>query len=223
MASIHGVAGEWARVKGTVLGLWPLFAGVFAAGCSAAFAFRQPAIGCVLFVVAAVWCAVSLARGLRHVERYFKGARGEERVAGILQHLPDGYHVFNDFVACGRHVDHVVVGSGGVFAVETKFWLGRVTLEEGHILLDGQLTDRSPLKQVLKEAAAVRNELAKRGWKGDVTPVLAFASDTFEAKIAESGGVVIINSNALEASFASVRTVLPPAELDRLVRLMENG
>ena len=223
MASIHGVAGEWARVKGTVLGLWPLFAGVFAAGCSAAYAFSNPAVGGALFVVAAVWCAVSLARGLRHVERYFKGARGEERVAGILQKLPDGYHVFNDFVACGRHVDHVVVGSGGIFAVETKFWLGRVTLEDGHILLDGQLTDRPPLKQVLKEAEAVRNELAKRGWKGEVTPVLAFASDTFEAKIAESGGVVIINSNALEASFASVRTVLPPAELDRLVRLMENG
>ncbi len=223
MASIHGVAGEWARVKGTVLGLWPLFAGVFAAGCSAAYAFCDPAVGGALFVVAAVWCAVSLARGLRHVERYFKGARGEERVAGILQKLPDGYHVFNDFVACGRHVDHVVVGSGGVFAVETKFWLGRVTLEDGHILLDGQLTDRPPLRQVLKEAEAVRNELAKRGWKGEVTPVLAFASDTFEAKIAESGGVVIINSNALEASFASVRTVLPPAELDRLVRLMENG
>ncbi|MBR2939187.1 MAG: NERD domain-containing protein [Kiritimatiellae bacterium] len=223
MASIHGVAGEWARVKGTVLGLWPLFAGVFAAGCSAAYAFCDPAVGGALFVVAAVWCAVSLARGLRHVERYFKGARGEERVAGILQKLPDGYHVFNDFVACGRHVDHVVVGSGGVFAVETKFWLGRVTLEDGHILLDGQLTDRPPLRQVLKEAEAVRNELAKRGWRGEVTPVLAFASDTFEAKIAESGGVVIINSNALEASFASVRTVLPPAELDRLVRLMENG
>ena len=223
MASIHGVAGEWARVKGTVLGLWPLFAGVFAAGCSAAYAFCDPAVGGALFVVAAVWCAVSLARGLRHVERYFKGARGEERVAGILQKLPDGYHVFNDFVACGRHVDHVVVGSGGVFAVETKFWLGRVTLEDGHILLDGQLTDRPPLKQVLKEAEAVRNELAKRGWKGEVTPVLAFASDTFEAKIAESSGVVIINANALEASFASVRTALPPAELDRLVRLMENG
>lgn len=223
MASIHGVAGEWARVKGTVLGLWPLFAGVFAAGCSAAYAFCDPAVGGALFVVAAVWCAVSLARGLRHVERYFKGARGEERVAGILQKLPDGYHVFNDFVACGRHVDHVVVGSGGVFAVETKFWSGRVTLEDGHILLDGQLTNRPPLRQVLKEAEAVKNELAKRGWKGEVTPVLAFASDTFEAKIAESGGVVIINSNALEASFASVRTVLPPAELDRLVRLMENG
>ena len=223
MAKIHGVAGEWARVKGTVFGLWPLFAGVFVAGYAAALALRYPVAGCALFVVASVWCAVSLARGLRHVERYFKGARGEERVAGILQKLPDGYHVFNDFVACGRHVDHVVVGPAGVFAIETKFWCGRVTLDEGHILLDGQLTDRPPLKQVLKEAEAVKGELARRGWKGEVTPVLAFASDTFEAKVAESNGVVIINSNFLESSFSSVRTVLSPAELDRLVLLMENG
>ncbi len=76
---------------------------------------------------------------------------------------------------------------------------------------------------MLKEAEAVKGELARRGWKGEVTPVLAFASDTFEAKVAESNGVVIINSNFLESSFSSVRTVLSPAELDRLVLLMENG
>jgi hypothetical protein len=27
-------------------------------------------------------------KGLRHVERFFKGARGEEKVAGILKDLP---------------------------------------------------------------------------------------------------------------------------------------
>ena len=32
MAKVHGVAGEWARVKGMVTGLWPLFLGVFVAG-----------------------------------------------------------------------------------------------------------------------------------------------------------------------------------------------
>ena len=32
MAKIHGIPGEWARVKGTVAGLWPLFLGVFLLG-----------------------------------------------------------------------------------------------------------------------------------------------------------------------------------------------
>lgn len=223
MAKIHGVAGEWARVKGMVLGLWPLFLGVFAAGFALALVLVMPVIGLVLFVAASVGCALALMKGLRHVERFFKGARGEERVAGILKSLPDTFHVFNDFVACGKHVDHVVAGPAGVFAVETKFWRDKVTIEDGHILVGGQLPSHSPLTQVLKEAAAVRAQLAKSGWTGSVTPVLAFASDTFEAKIAELQGAVVINSNHLRESFGSGRSDLTPLELDRLVGLMESN
>ena len=224
MAQIHGIAGEWARVKGMVLGLWPLFLGVFAAGASAAvFAAVSAMWGATALVLSLVFCAWSLNKGLRHVERYFKGARGEERVSGILKALPDAYHVFNDFVACGTHVDHVVAGPAGVFAIETKFWRGKVTLDSGHILLDGQLPSRPPLAQAQREASLVKKELAKSGWNGTVTPVLAFASDTFEARIAEANGAVIINSNHLKEAFSSGRAALSPAELDRLVRLMESN
>ena len=224
MAQIHGVAGEWARVKGMVLGLWPLFLGVFAAGASAAvFAAVSAIWGGTALVLSIVFCAWSLTKGLRHVERYFKGARGEERVSGILKALPDAYHVFNDFVACGTHVDHVVAGPAGVFAIETKFWRGKVTLDSGHILLDGQLPSRPPLAQAQREASLVKKELAKSGWNGTVTPVLAFASDTFEARIAETNGAVIINSNHLKDAFSNGRAALSPAELDRLVRLMESN
>ena len=121
MAKVHGVAGEWARVKGMVTGLWPLFLGVFVAGFAvAATAFANIVWGLSLLAVSVVYSAWSLSKGLRHAERFFKGARGEERVSGILTHLPESYHVFNDFVAGGKHVDHVVAGPAGVFAVETK-------------------------------------------------------------------------------------------------------
>lgn len=223
MAKIHGVAGEWARVKGVVSGLWPLFAGVFSAGFVLGLAFRYPLAGATLFVLSVLGCVYALTKGLRHVERYFKGARGEERIASILRSLPEGYHIFNDFVANGGHVDHVVVGPAGVFAVETKNWTGEVTIEDGHILVDGRLPDREPLKQALKEAAAVRDELGKLGWTGTVTPVLAFASDTFKAKAAELSGAVVINGNQLKESFSTGRTVLESAELDRLVMIMSSA
>lgn len=222
MAKVYGVAGEWARVKRTVLGLWPLFLGVFLTGLSAGIVVRFPVTGCICFVLSSVWSAFMSIKGMRHVERFYKGARGEERVAGMLKDLPADFHVFNDYLACGKHVDHVVVGPAGVFAVETKFWRGRVTLEEGHVLLDGQLPDRSPLSQTLKEAEAVKAQLSRRGWSGTVTPVLVFASNSFEAKVAEAKGVVIINSDYINTGFSTGRTVLQPAELDRLVRLMEN-
>ena len=224
MAKTHGVAGEWARVKGTVAGLWPLFFGIFALGFSAAvILFASLTVGAAALAVSIAWIGWSVYKGARHVERYFKGARGEERVAGILHSLPDEYHIFNDFVACGVHVDHVVAGPAGVYAIETKYWRGVVTIEDGHILLDGQLPSRSPLAQVRKEAALVKAALDNAGWKGPVTPVLAFASDTFTAHVAEVQGAVVINSCDLKKSFETDRVVITPEELDRLVTLMESN
>ncbi|MBQ6914795.1 MAG: NERD domain-containing protein [Kiritimatiellae bacterium] len=222
MAVIHGVAGEWARVKGTVAGLWPLFLGVFAAGFSLALFLAFPLTAASLLVASLLWIIWSLVQGLRKVERFFKGARGEERVSEILNTLPDGYHVFNDFVARGKHVDHVVVGPGGVFSIETKFWRGKVTVEDGHVLLDGQLPDRSPIAQANREAMMVRGALADAGWQGVVTPVLTFASNTFATHRAEIKGTIVMNASELKESFSSDRVVIPPQELERLVSLMAN-
>lgn len=222
MAKIHGVAGEWARVQGTVLGLWPLFLGVFAAGAAVSLLFLDPLWGGILLVVSLVWVIWSLVIGLRRVERFFKGARGEEVISGVLATLPDAYHVFNDFTVGRRHVDHVVVGPGGVFSVETKCWRGKVTVEDGHILLDGQLPDRPPLAQANREATLVRTALAAAGWTGQVTPVLAFASNAFVAHRANLNGTVIINADELRKSFDTDRIVIAPSELERLVGLMEN-
>ena len=224
MARVYGVAGEWARVKGMVTGLWPLFLGVFVAGFALAVtAFADVVWGLALLVASIIYSCWSLLKGLRHAERFFKGARGEERVSGILTHLPDAYHVFNDFVADGKHVDHVVAGPAGVFAVETKYWRGNVTVEDGRILLDGRLPDRDPLVQAKKEAQLVKTALAAAGWNGAVTPVLAFASDTFRQHIAEVQGAVVMNSCELAKGFATERVVIPPAELERLVALMESN
>ena len=223
MAKIHGVAGEWARVNGTVIGLWPLFLGVFCAGAAIPLIWISAIWGGTLLVGSLVFILWSLVVGLRKVERFFKGARGEERVSGILQKLPDAYHVFNDFAVGRKHVDHVVAGPGGVFAIETKFWKGKVTVEDNHILLDGQLPNRPPLKQAIKEAILVRDALASAGWKGPVTPVLVFASNSFVAHRAYMNGAVIINADELLTSFDSSRVLMAPAELDRLVSLMENN
>ena len=222
MAKIHGIPGEWARVKGTVAGLWPLFLGVFAAGCATVLITISPLIGATALICSLLWIIWSLMSGLRRVESFYKGARGEEKVSGILENLPDSYHVFNDFTVGRNHIDHVVAGPGGVFAIETKFWNGKVTVEDGHVLVDGQLPDRSPLNQAIREATIVRNALVAAGWNGLVTPVVAFASDSFDAHRANLKGTVIINSNELRSSFDTDRVVIPPAELDRLVSLMEN-
>jgi hypothetical protein len=50
------------------------------------------------------------------------GAKGEEKVAKSLKALRGRYHVFHDVMLPGKRgdIDHVVVGSNGVFVIETK-------------------------------------------------------------------------------------------------------
>ena len=224
MAQMHGTAGEWSRVKGTLLGLWPVFTSVFAAGFAAALTFFGFfVLGALILVVSLALFGFLVVKWVRFIERYFTGARGEERVASILSSLSNDCHVFNDFMVGRRQIDHVVVGPAGVFVVETKFWRGRVTIEDGQILVDGKRPSRSPLEQVLKETEIVKDALAALGWSGDVTPLLVYASDTFALRSAELSGAVIMNSCEIAGSFAANRVVMSPGEIGRLVSLMENN
>lgn len=224
MAEQHGVPGEWARVRGTVLSLWPLFLALVLLGAFAAAVLigRHTGTFASLFVASLVSVAWLWRKGLRRVESFFRGARGEERVANLLGALPSSYHVFHDFVAGSHHVDHVVVGPTGVFAVETKNWSRTVTVAEGHLLVGGELPTRPPLAQALAEAAAVKGALKRAGWHGEVTPVVCFASNTFAGGPAACGTVVVLNARDLQARVTDLPEALPPQELERLVQLMEN-
>ncbi len=223
MAKQHGVAGEWARVRGTVLSLWPLFLSFVLLGAFlAAFLLGSRTwIFGALFVASLISVTVYWKKGLRRVESFFRGARGEERVAGVLASMPDTYHVFNDFEAGGDHVDHVVIGPTGIFSVETKSWRGAVETVEGHVLVNGVLPSRDPLVQAQREADKVRSSIGKLGFDVTVTPVVCFASDTFAAGTVQCGSVKIVNANAIGDWFASQPEILPPDELSRLVQLLE--
>ncbi len=223
MAKQHGVPGEWARVRGTVLSLWPLFLAFTCLGGFAAAALlgRSAGLFGLLFAASLIAVALLWRKGLRRVESFFRGARGEERVAGVVGGLPDGWHVFHDFVAGAHHVDHVVAGPAGVFAVETKIWSRPVTVADGRILAGGELPTRDPLAQTQHEADAVKTALRAAGWSGEVTPVLCFASDTWAGGTDCCGRVEVLNARELVGRLSGRPAALPPDELERLVKLME--
>jgi hypothetical protein len=57
---------------------------------------------------------------------YQKGLLGERSIMKILSSLDDSYTVFNDVTlpGTGGNIDHVLVGTRGVFAIETKNYSG---------------------------------------------------------------------------------------------------
>jgi hypothetical protein len=70
------------------------------------------------------------------------GLRGEQAVAEELQRaVRKGYHVFHDLPKDdGANIDHVVVGRGGVFAIETKARskdADRTKSDEERVVFDG--------------------------------------------------------------------------------------
>lgn len=219
----HGNPGEWAKVRGTMTSLWPVFLCCTALGaCGASLVLgRHPAWFAAAFVAVVVATALLWRKGLRRVESYFKGARGEERVAGILDALPDAWHVFHDLAAGRYHVDHVLVGPTGVYAVETKNWRGRVTVERGEMIVDGVLADRAPLAQAARQADAVRAALKAAGWAGEVAPALCLASDTLADGLLSVGRTTALNASCLVAWLSSRPGALAPNEVARLALLME--
>ena len=224
MSRQYGVAGEWARVRGTVSSLWPLFLSFVLLGAflSALLFGGHTSLFAALFVASLIAVIVYWRKGMRRVESFFRGARGEERVANVLIELPDTYHVFHDFVVGGTHVDHVVAGPTGVFSVETKNWRGRVEIVEGHILANGSLPSRNPAQQAQREADRVKARLAKLGFDVTVVPVVCFASDSFVGDTRELGSAKIVNADSLVEWILTQPESLAANDLARLVQLM-NG
>ena len=76
------------------------------------------------------WLRFLGGRFKRDYGAWSQGAEGEEVVGEILEGLvADGWQVIHD-VSFGRgNIDHIVVGPGGLFTVETKSRRGRILLD----------------------------------------------------------------------------------------------
>jgi hypothetical protein len=110
----------------------------------------------------------------RRAELFEKGADGEAATAEVLAVLPSDWVAFHDVRWPGRrlaNVDHVVIGPGGVFVIDSKNWTGRVTVDGGHLRQNGY--SREKVVASAADAALAISELVSpyAAW---VQPVLCF-------------------------------------------------
>jgi len=117
-----------------------------------------------------------------------------ERAVGqeLNQLMLDGYRVFHDVPADNFNIDHVVVGTNGVFAIETK---GRPKPDRGRgqddakVIYDGQVLqfptwrEKEPLDQAKRQAVWLSDWLTKAtGESVAAMPVLALPGWYIELK-----------------------------------------
>lgn len=101
--------------------------------------------------------------------RALRLARDGERVVG--QQLEDlrarGYQVFHDVMGTSFNVDHIIIGPGGIYTVETKTWSKpegqspKVWFNGEDIKVDGTNIDRDPVVQAKAQAKWIRELLAE--------------------------------------------------------------
>jgi hypothetical protein len=99
----------------------------------------------------------------RKVQSLRQGRDGERAVGQFLERLrQDGGQVFHDIPGTGFNLDHVVISTHGIYAIETKTWSkpwpnAQVVVDGKTLTVAGQVPARSPIVQ----AASAANWLEK--------------------------------------------------------------
>jgi hypothetical protein len=166
----------------------------------------------------------ALARLLRAhtAERAWRrGAEGEERVAKRLKELPEWWYAFHDLPigSDGANVDHLVVGAGGVFSINTKNLSGKVWLAERALLVAGHKTDY--LAKARREAERVARQLRRPlGRELNVRPIIALICPELAVK-ARPPDVTVVRSHKLVGWLTGQPTTLSVPEVLEIARIAD--
>ncbi len=112
-----------------------------------------------------------------------RGAHGEIFVGWLLGRLPDGWYLLNDVPVGerGANIDHLVVGPGGVFTINTKNLTGKAWVGPRSLLVNGHKTDYLP-KAAAEARRASRLLSAALGRPVEVRGALALIVDELTIK-----------------------------------------
>jgi hypothetical protein len=149
-----------------------------------------------------------------------RGAEAEEKVAEHLSALPEGYFGFHDIAFSGFNVDHIVVGPGGIFVVETKSHRGKVAAKGDALLLNGRSPEKDFLKQTWSQTYQVRDLLKEHISKElPVKPVLCFTRAFVQVR-GPVKGIAITNIKYLNDYLLRQRPVLKEEDIQLVVEFL---
>ena len=184
---------------------------------------RAPYAPVLTTVAAVIVIGFSLVkiRAIQGQIRDFRlGRDGERAVAEILDDLkPLGCGVLHDIAGEGFNVDHVVVSTHGIFAIETKTPRkakgDRIRVEEGRIMVGPASWGDRPINQVIAAGHWVGELLkASTGREMPVRPVLVFPDWSVDpVSIDVKRKVWVLNPKALPSWIENEPNRLPEEDV----------
>jgi hypothetical protein len=137
------------------------------------------------------------------IDRWDRGAIGEETVGKILDSLvDDGWRPIHDIDTGRGNIDHVVIGPGGVFSVETKSHPGRIRAAN---------VDPSMLRQSYAQCKALERITGIQ-----VHPLLVFSRAYLTPAVSRQRGVTVLPARMLAGHLARRGRRLGTSEINRI-------
>jgi hypothetical protein len=124
-----------------------------------------------------------------------RGADAEELTAELLEKELPGWSAFHGICLVSGDIDHVLVGSGGVIAVETKW-----TAQEFEGRHGKHQRYRAALQQAQLSARRVRSLLQSKGIDAEVAPMLVVwgrGAPHFKDGTREVDGVLVVEGRSV--------------------------
>lgn len=188
----------------------------------------NPVLWTVIFVIVGTVCVFKVRRKWLIMADIGLGLQGEQAVAEALDELRElGYKVYHDLKEDGYNIDHVVIGPGGVFAIETKTRRKRgnqsVVFDGEKVLVGGFTPDRDPIAQAQASARRVRDILKEQTGKDVwVKPVVLFPGWYVEIRKRPTG-LFVGNEKLFVKSFVyeHSKVVYTREEVGEIARGME--
>lgn len=195
------------------------------------------AITVIAFVAAFYWATRWFADKARESRDRYLGYFGERLVAENLEPLKQqGWRVFHDVPATSNghafNLDHVVVGTGGVYTIETKTrrkGVARPGFEAHKVYFDGQALvwpwgeDNHGLEQAERNAIWLADTLkAELGERVHVVPILALPGWWVEMKPARETRLCrVVNPKGLPKLLPGGSAVLDERQVASIAAKLE--
>ena len=161
-----------------------------------------------------------IARLERSAYAWEAGAAGERATGEVLADLQaTGWFVMHDLAWPGRqkaNIDHLVVGPGGIFVIDTKNWSGSVEVRDGVLRQNGR--SREPSVNGVRRAVAAVQRLVP---EVPMQPVLSLHGDL--AMKERVDGVILCSTSTLREMLESRPTVLGAADVQRIGPVLESA
>lgn len=132
-------------------------------------------------VIVSVIATYKILRFRKNLKQLKLGRDGERVVAHYLEDLRAyGFAIFHDVPSGDANVDHIIIGTKGIFTIETKTMQKplrgacKVNIANGVVYANGSALPRNPLIQARAQANWLKNFLAESKFDVKVWPVVAF-------------------------------------------------